>query len=149
MLQRWRALVGPLGFGERLLWVGFVGPDRRMVKALLHVELGPRPTRRAITATMAALPELLDGFGPGTTVALLLSRPGKGPLSDADRQWATLLTEIAGEVNVPIEPVFRANDESLVQVAPSISATLVLPCATWSGSGCVNCDNMQVATSLP
>ena len=24
--QRWRALMGPLGFGERLLWFGFMGP---------------------------------------------------------------------------------------------------------------------------
>lgn len=25
LCQRWRALMGPLGFGERLLWFGFVG----------------------------------------------------------------------------------------------------------------------------
>jgi hypothetical protein len=42
MRQRWRALMGPLGFGEKLLWVGFVGPDRRMVKALSQIPLGPR-----------------------------------------------------------------------------------------------------------
>lgn len=124
MLQRWRALVGQLGFGERLLWVGFVGADRCMIKALLHVELGPRPRRRAVEATMAALPELLDGFGAGTTVALLLTRPGNGPISDADRQWATLLTEMAAEANVPIEPFFRANDEAMVLVAPSMTAQL-------------------------
>ena len=35
--------MGPLGFGEKLLWVGFVGPDRRMVKAISQVPLGPRP----------------------------------------------------------------------------------------------------------
>jgi len=25
--QRWRALMGPLGFEERLLWFGLIGPD--------------------------------------------------------------------------------------------------------------------------
>jgi hypothetical protein len=26
--QRWRALMGPLGFEERLLWFGLIGPNR-------------------------------------------------------------------------------------------------------------------------
>lgn len=116
MGQRWRALMGPLGFGERLLWVGFVGPDRCMVKALSQLRLGPRPKRAQVAGMMVALPDLLKEFKPGTTVALLLSRPGKGPISDADREWAALLTELAEAHGVPIEPVFRANDESLVQV---------------------------------
>jgi len=36
--QRWRALMGPLGFGEQLLWFGFIGPDRGQL-------LRPRPIR--------------------------------------------------------------------------------------------------------
>ena len=71
---------------------------------------------------MAALLEVLDGLKDGTSVALLLTRPGKGPISDADRQWSTLLTEVATELGVPIEPVFRANDESLVLVEPEMKA---------------------------
>jgi hypothetical protein len=69
---------------------------------------------------MAALLEVLDGLKDGTSVALLLTRPGKGPISDADRQWSTLLTEVATEFGVPIEPVFRANDESIVLVEPEL-----------------------------
>jgi hypothetical protein len=122
MSQRWQALMGPLGFGERLLWIGFVGPDRCMVKKLVHIPLGPRPKRPSIAAVLAALPDLLNRFEQGTTVALLLTRPGKGPISHADRQWATLLTSMAAEFSVPIEPVFRANDESLVQVEPILRA---------------------------
>jgi hypothetical protein len=67
---------------------------------------------------MNALLEVLDGLHDGTTVALLLTRPGRGPISDADRRWATLLTDVAAEFGVPIEPVYRANDQSLVQVEP-------------------------------
>ena len=71
---------------------------------------------------MAALLDVLDGLKNDTTVALLLTRPGKGPISDADTRWATLLTDAAAEVGVPIEPVFRANDESLVLVKPGREA---------------------------
>jgi hypothetical protein len=122
MGQRWRAVMGPLGFSERLLWIGFVGPDRRMVKALSQVPLGPRPRRPIVASTMAALLEVLGGLKDGTSVALLLTRPGRGPISDADRQWATLLIEVATELGVPIEPVFRANNESLVLVKPEFKA---------------------------
>jgi hypothetical protein len=121
--QRWRALMGPLGFSERLLWIGFVGPDRRFVKALSQVPLGPRPRRPIVASTMTALQQVLDRFKDGTTVALLLTRPGRGPISDADRQWSKLLVNVAAEFGMPIEPVFRANDEYLVQLDPDLEAT--------------------------
>ena len=120
--QRWRALMGELGFGDRQLWIGFVGPDRRMIKALSQVALGSRPRRRRVEPTMAALVDVLLGMREGATVALLLTRPGSGPISDADRQWSTLLTEVAAELGLPIEPVFRANDETLLLVEPSAQA---------------------------
>jgi hypothetical protein len=123
MGQRWRAVMGPLGFSEILLWIGFVGPDRRMVKALSQVPLGPRPRRPIVASTLTALLEVLEGLKDGTSVALLVTRPGMGPISDADRQWSTLLTKVATELGVPIEPVFRANDESLVLVQPEMKAT--------------------------
>ena len=116
MCQRWRALMGPLGFGEKLLWIGFVGPDRCMFKTLSQVPLGPRPKPRIVEWVVSRLPRVLQGLEPDTTVALLLTRPGSGPISSADRQWATLLTETAAQFDVPLEPIFRANDESLEQV---------------------------------
>jgi hypothetical protein len=72
---------------------------------------------------MTALVDVLDGLKVDTTLALLLTRPGKGAISDADRRWATLLTEVADEFGVPIEPIFRANDEALVQVETQLEAT--------------------------
>jgi hypothetical protein len=120
--QRWRALMGELGFGERLLWFAFVGPDRRFVKALSQVPLGPRPRRPIVVSMMTALLEVLDGFRAGTTVALLLTRPGRGPISDADRQWAKLLVEVTAELGVPIEPIFRANDEEVILIEPESRA---------------------------
>jgi hypothetical protein len=72
---------------------------------------------------MAALLEVLGGLKDGTSVALLLTRPGRGSISDADRHWSRLMTEVATELGVPIEPVFRANDKSLVLVEPEMEAT--------------------------
>jgi len=117
--QRWRALMGPLGFGEKLLWFGFLGPDRRLMKALSQVAVGPRPQARILKNLMSALRTLLDGMAPGTTVALLLTGPGHGPVSPADRLWSKSLTEMAERFAVPVEPIFRANDKSLIQVDPA------------------------------
>jgi hypothetical protein len=122
MGQRWRAVMGPLGFGERLLWIGFVGPDRRMIKALSQMPLPPRPRRPIVVSIMTALLDVLVGLKEDTTVALLLTRPGRGLISDADRRWAALLADVAAALGVPIEPVFRANDEALVQVEPQMEA---------------------------
>jgi hypothetical protein len=118
--QRWRALMGPLGFGERLLRFAFMGPDRCLIKILGDVEIGPAPERPVIENLMSALREILCDMEPNTTVALLLTRPGPGGISSLDRQWSTMLTEAATEYGVPIEPVFRANDDSLVQVEPEL-----------------------------
>jgi hypothetical protein len=111
--QRWRALMGPLGFEERLLWFGLIGPDRCFAKKLSHVPVCPRPQGRILWNLMSALRTLLDDLGPGNTVALLLSRPGRGLVSPTDRVWSKTLTDIADRFAVPLEPIFRANDESL------------------------------------
>ena len=105
--------MGPLGFEERLLWFGLIGPDRCLAKKLSHVPVCPRPQGRILWNLMSALRMLLDDLGLGNTVALLLSRPGRGPVSPADRVWSKTLGDIADRFAVPLEPIFRANDESL------------------------------------
>ncbi len=115
--QRWRALMGPLGFGERLLWVGFIGPDRRFTKMLSQIPVGVRPQSRALKTIMSALRSLLDEMPSGSTVALLLTGPGKGAVTSVDRVWSQQLTHAAARCEVPLEPVFRANDEVLLQIA--------------------------------
>ena len=121
--QRWRALMGPLGFGERLLWFAFVGPDRCLIKILNHMPIKPTPSDEVVDNLMSALQVLLSDFAAGTTVALLLTRPGPGPISNADRGWSAALVAAAVRSGVPHEPIFRANDESLVQVAPDLTAS--------------------------
>jgi hypothetical protein len=115
--QRWRALMGPLGFEERQLWFGLVGPDRCFTQKLSRVRIRPRPRGRILWNLMSALRTLLDDLEPGTSVALLLSGPGRGPISSVDLVWSKSLTDMAERFGVPIEPIFRANDESLEQVS--------------------------------
>lgn len=114
--QRWRALMGPLGFGERMLWFAFLGPDRCLTKVLSHLPIRPRPQAEILNNLMWALRTLLDDVASGSTVALLLTGPGRGPVSSAERVWSKELTAMAAQFDVPLEPIFRANDESLVQV---------------------------------
>ncbi|MCB0931105.1 MAG: hypothetical protein KDB71_04295 [Mycobacterium sp.] len=112
--ERWRALMGNLGFGERLLWLGFIGSDRRMYKTLSQVSIGRSPDRRLVENLIAALVSALDAFQPGTSVALLLSRPGMDGLSADDRQWSKALNGAAQRQRLAIEPIFRANDVAVV-----------------------------------
>lgn len=115
--QRWRALMGPLGFGERLLRFVLVGPDRRFLKMMSDVEIASAPDPAFVAELMAALSDLLAGFEPGTTVAFCLTRPGIGSASRIDRRWASVITECAADFEVPVEAFFRANDEALIEVA--------------------------------
>lgn len=121
--QRWRALMGQLGFRERLLWVAFVGADRCMYKTMSQVPLRAQPQPGLVEYVMSRVPRVLAGLDRGSTVALLLTRPGHGPVSNLDRDWSVLLTESAAGYRVPMEPIFRANDEALVEVTPKLKLT--------------------------
>ena len=116
--QRWRALMGPLGFNERLLRFSFVGPDRRLVKLLSDVPIGRSPTPALVDDLMSALEVLVNDVGEGGNVAFLLTRPGLGSVSRWDRQWADALVAGAAERGVAIEPIFRAHDHDIALVAP-------------------------------
>ncbi len=86
-----------------------------MVKAISQVPVGAAPHRGLIENLMIGLTDvLMADFEPGTSVALLLTRPGCDPVSAEDRRWATALTRAAARIGVPIEPIFRANDEAIV-----------------------------------
>jgi hypothetical protein len=111
--ERWRALMGPLGFETRLLWFGLIGPDRCFTKKLSRIPVRPRPRGRIVWNLMSSLRTLLDDLEAGTTVALLLSGPGRGPVSTIELVWSTSLTDMAERFAVPLEPIFRANDESV------------------------------------
>lgn len=54
----------------------------------------------------------------GGSVAMLLTRPGRNPMDDADRSWARSLTSAAKQHGVSMWPVHFANDVELRVFAP-------------------------------
>src|ERR1700753_1105496 len=82
--QRGRALMGPLGFGDRLLRFVFVGTDRRMVKMLGEAPITRYPRTRHVQSLVAALGDAVAESDDYASVALLLTRPGVGAITRAD-----------------------------------------------------------------
>ncbi len=123
LCRRWQALMGPLGFGERLLWFTLIGSDRCLIKVLHQIVIPASPQDRHGEELFDMLRGVLDAFEPGATVALLLTRPGFGPLSNADKRWATMLTDTAARFKIPLEPIFRANSTAVVHVPPNLLAS--------------------------
>jgi hypothetical protein len=66
--RRWQALTGPLGFGERLLWLTFIGSDRCLIKVLHRIPIPLTPKGRYGRELLVMLRGVLDAFEPDTTV---------------------------------------------------------------------------------
>ena len=115
---RWLALMSPLGFGDRTLWMAFLGPDRRMQKMLTPMPARTYADWELVFGVVVGLRDTLKStLDAGTTVAFLLTRPGSGPVNGEDLHWADMVTGAAEMYRVPLEPFFRANDTSLVEVS--------------------------------
>jgi hypothetical protein len=57
--------------------------------------------------------QIVGRDGAGGAVAMLLTRPGRTPVDDADRSWARCLTSAADKLRVSMWPVHFANDVEL------------------------------------
>ena len=78
--------MGPLGFGQRLLWVGFVACDRRLYKIHDPVPMPPVPRRDYVDDVLVRLHWILYEFDPiPTAAALLITTTRFGGVSDSDR----------------------------------------------------------------
>jgi hypothetical protein len=119
-LQRlWELVMSPLGFRELSLWATFIGEDRRPDRVLVQVaEWVGVPEPPAVAHLFEALQHLRSHELPGSTVALLITRPGSGRLTHVDRELATRLTAAAADAGVPLEPLHVANDVRVLVVAP-------------------------------
>lgn len=117
LLRTWRALLGPLGFPRRSLWLLFLTAEGRPAGPLLTVEdLPDGPYDAAPDDLVAVCEEILDGPGARGSVALLVTRPGRDAWHVADRAWGRWLTVVAQRIDGPTWPVHRANDVVLEPV---------------------------------
>lgn len=112
--RQWRAMMGPLGFSGRRLWLLFLEPDDRPTELLMQIDDVPEDPREGETDSLLALcREVRREHGLGR-VAVLLSRPGEGRVSVSDRRWGRALLDSARRLDVPLAPVHLANDDTLV-----------------------------------
>lgn len=120
--QLWRSLMSPLGFSETTLWWLLFDEAGRCAPVLPQItDLPELPTPRELDGLARVLAQLVgDPAGPGTPceVAFLRSRPGRGPLTAADRAWAGGLARAMQRHGVRCRPVYVATDEHLTVVAP-------------------------------
>lgn len=87
-----------------------------MVKMLTQMPIGRWPERAMVINLMSGLGRLLADSAAGTSMAVLLTRPGFDDVTAEDRRWSEVVGQTARELNIALEPLFRANDRSLVQV---------------------------------
>jgi hypothetical protein len=119
LCQRWRALMGPLGFGRPRLWIAFLGRDNMMSPQLTQIEDIPGRGNAQMCGSLLEMCRYIVGRnGVGGSVAMLLTRPGRNPMDDADRSWARCLTSAAEQLRVLMWPVHFANDVELRVFAP-------------------------------
>jgi hypothetical protein len=111
---RWRALMGPLGFGRPRLWIAVLEPDNMMGAQLTQIEDIPRTADSKMCGSLLEMCRHVVGpNGAGGSVAMLLTRPGRNAMDDADRSWARCLTSAADHLGVSMWPVHFANDVEL------------------------------------
>jgi hypothetical protein len=116
---RWRALMGPLGFRRPRLWIAFLEPDNLMSAALTQIEDIPRRADSKMCGSLLEMCRHVVGRnGAGGSVAMLLTRPGRNPMDEADRSWAGCLTSASDHLSVSMWPVHFANDVELRVFAP-------------------------------
>ncbi|KQR98722.1 hypothetical protein ASG12_10060 [Williamsia sp. Leaf354] len=118
--DRWRALMGPLGFSERLVWVGFVDRARALRRPLVQLEVPGPPDPDLAEGLVHLLSEICDRHDV-TGSAVLLMRPGVDGIAPWDRGWSRQLHGASERFGLPMEPMFRANAADVVEVPPSVT----------------------------
>lgn len=112
--HQWRAMMGPLGFGRRRLWVLFLAPDDRPTEVLMQIDDVPEAPREGETDSLLRLCREVRREHDLGRVAVLLSRPGGRGLRPGDRRWGRELLASARRFDVPLAPIHLADDEAVV-----------------------------------
>lgn len=93
LLELWRDLMGPGGFGGRSLWHLFLRPDGHPTPLIIPVDDMPDEpdpaVLRNLTEVMTTVVDKEDL--DVASIALLLSRPGPDTMTASDRAWGRCL----------------------------------------------------------
>lgn len=112
----WRVLMYPLGFARARLYF-FVIEDDRPIPQIVEIDELPRSPE---PFDVEGLAELLVHFdartAPGTRIAFLIARPGRGGADARDRAWARTVHDAARKAGAVCETVHLATDDTLVPI---------------------------------
>lgn len=111
--RAWRTLMEPLGFAGRSLWMMLVADELTKPQLIEFDELPEVPE----TADVAGFAHILGHLAHDPNafrVAFLLSRPGVGGPTPADRRWAAALGEAVARAGMPAFVTHLATDTDLV-----------------------------------
>jgi hypothetical protein len=92
----WRRLMGGGGFSTRSLWMIFLEADGRTQPLVVPIDDLPDEPHQAFLDGLRQIVSGLITEGVAASVAILLSRPGHGPMTDDDRCWARGLRATLG-----------------------------------------------------
>jgi hypothetical protein len=110
----WRHLMSPLGFASTSLWLVEVERGRPVPQVREIFELGQPPTGDDVDAYARMLSPLA---APETRLAFLLSRPGSGRPTAADRAWALALYDAGRRAEARLEVIHLAHDRDVLPLA--------------------------------
>jgi hypothetical protein len=112
--RQWRAMMGPLGFAGRRLWLLFLEPDDRPTELLLQIDDVAEDPREGEAESLLRLCCAVRREHDLGRVAVLLSRPGEGTVRRGDRRWGRALLEAARQSGVPLAPLHLATDDAVL-----------------------------------
>lgn len=120
LMELWRRLMGPLGFGRRTLWLVFIEPTGQVTRLIMPIDdIATEPDDETITNLFWLCERVIDNeFEPGTTVAFLLSRAGRARVGDGDLAWARALLAGGRKAALPCWPIHLATDDDLRVISP-------------------------------
>ena len=114
----WRALMGPLGFNRRSLWLVLFDADGQP-SGLTRID--DVPAAGGIDDALSVVEAVGTDLGPGS-LGILISRPGRTPMTEDDRCWGRSLTHAARDRRVSLWPVHLATDAEMAVLSPDDTA---------------------------
>src|SRR3712207_57445 len=96
LTRRWAALLQPLTFPGRSLWLAWFDADGKQSPVLVPVDSLPVSPDPAMFEALRVLNETVVSaqLGDGSHLAMALCRPGEAAVSDSDDEWVDALSEI-------------------------------------------------------
>jgi hypothetical protein len=95
----WQRIMGTGGFARSTLWLIFVDADDCLQRVVMPIDdLPPEPDEQFVGNLVHILTQLHEA-GDFASAAMLLSRPGAGEMTGADRRWARALRDALAPVS--------------------------------------------------